>query len=247
MLTTSQKAEVIATLLKGRRPELANFVAAKSGYRPLRFQYEGADAGVIIQPSDTELRVRVYHPLENIGKRGRKVEVWEYRLYQPRNGRRWVSQLKKRLQPGMPLQRVTNVVRTLMQEAERESIRRGDPYPARFHEPWKRQLKGMDPAIPDVSWSEKLEDRRGKDVCIKYRKPNVLIYSLKTSRNAARELGHHYLTVSWPQAKRVANIAERLLAVKGIDTVMQVLDDHGIRYKVQRYAEEMYASKRRAT
>ncbi len=211
-----------------------------SGYRTPRFDYEGADAGVTIRVDDTEVRVCCYHPLENIGKRGAKVDVLEYRLYAPKGAKKCASELRKRLKPDMPYARVSNTIRTVMQEAEKRSIMDGKGYPSRFYEPSQRSLKGIDPLIPDPSGVDGFQDCTGKDVCIKFRKPEVILFSIKTSREAAKGLGHHFITVKWNNAGKIDGLSAELVKLKGLDEVARVLDENRVKYATHQYKDERY-------
>lgn len=240
-MRTQIETEVIAALISEGRADLAPAVLG-APYQSPRFDYEGLDAGVTINPSSERLKICVYHPLANINKRGKKVEIIEYRFQCNRDVRKVASMVRKSLTPKLPLARVMHAVRSTLLAAEKQSIMRGDPYPAKAYEPFKRSIKGVDPLIPDPSSSTLYEEQRGKDVCVRFVKPEITITSIKSAREAMKDLEHYYLTLNWFWANKVAELAVDLAKLKGLDNVMSKLDENGIKYKIQRYAEPLYAS-----
>jgi hypothetical protein len=220
------------------RPGVAN--AAGS------FDYEGSDCGVLVSESMPNLTVNVYYPLENVGKRGSSVDMMVYRLWVPHTAKSrtaWGATLLSRLKAkkGANASEVARIIRSTLQEAEKESILNNDTYQVKFYEPSKTSLKGVDPKIPDPSTVQKLEDRSGADVKVRFKKPNIWIYSERDAKKASDSRMERYITVNWAYAKKVASIADALVKLSGLGAVTKLLDANKIKYKLNSYMDPMWS------
>lgn len=210
-----------------------------------KFDYEGAEAGVKIVASPPHVHAHVYYPLENIGKRGKNVEVTSYQLFAPsrQDQNEATSAVKSALRAfkGASTQKILSAVRSAFIATERKSIATKAKYPARFHEAVKHSIGSMDPSIPDYSGSPAYSSVRGRDVGVVFDKPNIVITSRSSSAVAGKNGQYHYLTVSWPQAKKVSKVAQALSKLRGLETVQDALAMAGIKYKVHQYADPMWS------
>jgi len=231
-------------MLKGKAK--GSFVQARpgmaQGYGAGTFDYEGKDAGVKIDAHPPQLNVHVFFPLDAIGKRGQQVEMYSYQLYAPRDANKWLSMLKKelsQLQDGTANDYM-RAIRSVFRSAEKESINRKDEYPVKMYEPYKAKLKAVDSTIPDRSGDQKISNRKGKDIGIRFEKPTVTIYSLSDAKEASRGFERTYIEVHWRWANKVNQLADQILGLKGLEAVKSFLDQAKVKYTHKRYADPMY-------
>jgi hypothetical protein len=228
---------------------VASVVTAAPGFSRTigagKFDYEGEEAGVKLVSNPPQVHAHVYYPLANVGKRGKHVEVTSYQLFAPskKDQREATSAVKSALKAkkGASTQQILTAVRSAFLATERKSVETQAKYPARFHEAVRNRLGGMDPSIPDSSTSPVYSSLRGRDVGVAFDKPSIVITSRNSSAVAGKGNQYHYLTVSWPQAKKVASMAQGLTKLRGLEAVQDALASVGVKYKVHQYADPMWA------
>lgn len=227
----------------------ASVVTAAPGYSRTvgagKFDYEGEEAGVRLVSSPPRVHAHVYYPLANVGKRGKHVEVTSYQLFAPskKDQKEATSAVKSALKSkkGASTQQILTAVRTAFLATARKSVETQAKYPARFHEAVRNRVGGMDPSIPDASTSPVYSSQRGRDVGVVFDKPSIVITSRRSSTVAGKGGQYHYLTVSWPQVKKVASMAQGLTKLRGLEAVQDALTTAGIKYKVNQYADPMWS------
>jgi len=233
------KRQVIAALKQAGRHDLADAVAA-----PLpRFTVETKEAGVVVRRDGSVVRVTVYSPLANIGKRGERVNRHHMELHcSPDDAAvSWGAKLRQ-IDPGWSAARVVTYVLAVMREATEQSIAAGHQFPTEFVGPITRPLKAVDPEIPDPGSVDGLEDRRGRDIVIRFTKPKITIVSLRDARDAQRTWEQESIQVSWYFHQRVGNLADTLVRCRGLDEVEQILREAAIPYQRVRRSDELGVS-----
>ncbi len=227
---------IIATLLQAGRRDLANVVAQ----RPLRFTVETREAGVVVKRDGQIVKVWVYSPLHEIGRKGGRVNRHHMELHCSPTDRavNWAARIRK-LDRTWSAGRVVTYILSVMREASERSIAQGHEYPTEFFGPLTRQLKGVDPSIPDPGSVDDIEDRRGRDVLVRFTKPQITIVSLSSAREGQRSWEREVIHVNWYHHQRVGRVVEELLAVRGLDAVEEVLKGHNIPYLRHREVDEL--------
>ena len=203
------------------------------------FDFEGKEAGVQIHSQPPHLDVYVYYPLDNIGKRGKAVEVVRYAFWNPNRGTDWVTVLKRALRSkaGATTEDLLRTIRSTLQAGEKESIEKGHRYPAKMYEPVKYEEKGSSSKLPERSGSAQPPDRKGQDLAVKFKKPNIWIYSQVDSAAGRMET---YLTVHWTNVKKMDRLADELVGLTGLLAAKKFLEGHGIRVRCHKHVDEMW-------
>ena len=219
----------------------ASVVTAKPGISKAAgtFDFEGKDVGVQIHCQPPHLDVYVYYPLANIGKRGTDVDVVRYAFWNPNRGTDCNVMLRRALRskPEASADEILRIIRSTLLSGEKESIERGDRYPAKMYEAVRYQEKGSSTKLPDPSGANHPQDRAGPDITVKFKKPNIWIYS-KVDNGGGRV--ETYLTVSWSYVKKMNRLADELVKLQGILAVKKFLEDQGVRVRCHKHVDEMY-------
>jgi hypothetical protein len=238
----SAKREIIATLIKAGRADLANYVAY-SGARgdPNKYVIETKDSGVIIFGPPTDFTVQVYSPIQNIGKRGKRVKVWSARIQIASEDRVWwPAEVKDKLKKTMSRDQLIQAITSVMNQAVMASKQRGDKYPTSFW-PNEEERKGIDPSIPDPSTVPKFEDQQGRDITVKFKKPMIKILSKGDQKVADQGRMFTGIDIKWHYARKVALIAEDLAKLNGLQEVIKLLRQNNIKYDHYSYMDPMWA------
>lgn len=236
------KREIIATLLRAKRPDLANRVArAGTLGDPNKFVLETKDTGVIIYGPPTDFTVQVYHPLQSIGRRGKKVKVWSCRVQIAKDDRTWwPASVEDALKKNASRDQLIKAITGVLNQAVMESKRRGDQYPTKFY-PNEEERKGVDPSLPEPTFVPKFEDQKGRDVRVTFKKPLIKILSKGDQKRADKGRMYTGIDIKWHYAKKVARIAEELAQLDGLGACVKLLRRNNIKYDHYSYMDPMWA------
>lgn len=169
----------------------------------------------------------VYGDLENIGKRGKKVNSISLSLYQrdPQQRTAWGRTIQSKIEQLKPksVEEVTKIIEDIYQKMkEQDNGSTLNKYP--------HEHKGVDDRIPDFGLEGDYEDAQGEIVGVHFKKPDIR-FSSKVEKSGS-ENGHMIsdLSVKWAHVKKVDKIKDQLKAATGFDSVMKILRDNGIKY-----------------
>jgi len=236
------KREIIATLLRAKRPDLANRVArAGTLGDPNKYVLETKDTGVILFGPPTDFTVQVYWPLDAIGRRGKKVKVWSCRVQISKDDRVWwPASVKDALKKNASRDQIIKAITGVLNQAVMESKRRGDQYQTKFY-PSEEELKGVDPSLPEPTFVPKFEDQKGRDIRVTFKKPLIKILSEGDQKRADQGHMRTGIDIKWHYARKVARIAEELAKLDGLGACVKLLRRSNVKYDHYTYMDPMWA------
>jgi hypothetical protein len=239
MIGLSTKRRAIETLLRRGRTDLVAAVQCIEAAN--QFDVECAQWGCALERGDASLIVDVFGPLEHVGRRGKRVEHHRYHLMLSADDHTpWDSRVRQALKSTMTIEQALTTIRSILLDAEKSSMERGDFYPSKLYGPHRWQLKGVDPRIPDPKYVSAPEGRHGRDISIDFDKPLVSIVSLSDSRAAQRRFESIKISIKWAHAPRVSRIIDELLKLRGLEAVEEVLKCRNIPYRVDRTIDNLH-------
>jgi len=189
------------------------------------FDFEGSDFGVKLWRGGPRDEINLYWPLENIGRRGRGVEVREVSVEGDRIawGATFLDQVKKA--------RTATQANAALEDLKAQIEAKGD----RVWYDRSETVKGIDKSLPTPSMY-RLDDIKGSDITIDLNAKPIEVYSESDSdkwRNAGNMT--YWFKVHPRFKKKLALMREDLAAARGLDAVGKLLSAEGIPFDYHSY------------
>lgn len=194
--------------------------------RSIDYDFEGPDFGVRIGgggPSRDE--IVLYWPLENIGRRGRRVEVREVSIDRDRIAwdHTFLDLVKKARSFSQANAMLDNLKGRIEEKGDRVWYDRTDT------------VKGVDKSLPTPSMY-KLDDIKGPDITVALNEKPIEVYS-QSDADKWRNAGNmtYWFKIHPRFKKRLSLMRDDLAAARGLSQVQKILDAERIPYDYHSY------------
>lgn len=239
LLKRGHRSEDMRDSVNARLDALLSEASIYSGRKDFRLDFEGPDVGVwFAEHQGPNYEIDVYTPVENIGKRGKRVEHYSFRMWDPNRRRAWDMDIKSKLRDGMSFGQVAKIIGDVFREAVDEY--EGTDKQVKVYEPVTRKVKGVAEELPERKTAVKYTDVSGRDMTVVYAKSGIRINSDSDSAKAAESRMVHYIEIPWRHVKKVSAIADDIVKGKGLDHAAKLLDRARVRYKEHYYMDPMW-------
>lgn len=206
--------------------------------RPLRprrryarqgFDYEGSDFGFVkgsgIRP------LTLYYPLENIGRRGRKVNAVQVAFVNMGASRiAWDYELSDRLR----MARNARQALLAIEDVTRAADNNGDEALVDHFE-----FKGVDRGIPTPK-SQVIEDIEGRHVQVSMNTKPIRVSDPASARELERGFQRLHFEIPHRFKKKVHSLRDEIKNARSYREVSDILSKHGIRHDINILMDPMY-------
>ena len=181
--------------------------------------------------------VDLYWPLENIGKRGRRVEKREVHFRCDDSNTAWAEWWTDQLKKAPDAKGANRLLTKLFQDAIKECDDKGW---AHWEGDYVETLKGVDRDIPTPK-SLVIEDIKGSDVSVSMNGREVSFSSISDDKKWM-ERGYQVYDLKAPknERKKIDSVRDQLERAKGYDQIESILQSAKVRFKSNIRMDSMY-------
>lgn len=196
------------------------------------FAVEGDDFGLVYHRYYRDDLV-LYWPLENIGRRGKRVNVRDVSVQGDRIA--WGATFVDRVKKVRTAAQANRLLDALIAEIKKEGEDNGN------HVWYDRtdQVKGVDKSIPTPSMN-KIEDIKGSDITVDMNSKPIRIYSQEEARELQESRMVYRFEVHQRFRKKLHMLRDELAAARGLGQVEQILKANRIKYDYNTYMDPMW-------
>lgn len=189
------------------------------------FTIEGDDYGVKIMYAMPNNQFTFYTDIKDIGRKGKRVEEWEYSIWSPNSSVAWGATGESKLRNVKSFKKAIAIIKALVKEAEQEdSITKGNIPNKPFI------LKGVDKRLPEPSFATKFTDKQGRNNSIFFEKPVITINGKDETESANKGYQVHYIEIPWSSVKKVNLIADELVKASSLNGAEKILKANKIKF-----------------
>ena len=203
-----------------------------------RFMVEGDNYGAVVrQNTPFSIDVTIYTDIKDVGKRGKIVSKYEWQIWwgKTENRTAWDYTLIDKLKNVKDFNDVKKEVDNIIEQMKSEL---GEVVQARNS---VNQLKGVSKEIPEPSWLNVVENKKGREVGINYKKPYISIWGEKEIKKWDESRQIRSIRIPWVHVKKVNVLSEDLINSTTVDDALKILSDNGIRYEDNIRIDPMWA------
>lgn len=194
------------------------------------FDYEGKDFGVKVRGSYRGSEVTLFFPLENIGRRGKKVSMVHASFYNEDTNVAWDATFKDQVSRASSARTALKLLHDMVKEAES----RGDSTAM-----WDRELKGVDKSLPTPT-SQKIEDIKGRTIVVDMNAKPLRVYDANLADELEKSFQRYRFEIPHRYKKKVHSLRDDIAAAKSYKEVQKILDANRIRYDFNIHMDPMY-------
>lgn len=226
----------IANLMGMRLPSAMFASEGKTARRALEYDYENGEVGVIAgQSYGYSYNIRVYWPLSNTNRRGKRVNVRDVRIDNGSSNIAWAHTFLDMVKGAKSGAQANRILDKLVKDAEKL---KEDGGVTEIYE-YDRELKGVDPSLPTPE-IHKVKDIRGKDITVDLNAKPIRLYSKSHAESLDQGRQVYWFKIPHRYKEKLMALAPELEAARNIREAEKILSANKIRYDHHIYMDPMW-------